>query len=133
MRQVDEHPAAVHLGDELPAELSLRKTRLQTIRDAKKRLEARKAQEAREEDERKARKAAEEAMWAWYLEWSTIARHAISDRNLLRALGFLCRRLGLFEMPRGLLPRPPGEIGSTVDAVDGLGSCEVMANRAYAA
>ena len=28
-------------------------------------------------------------MWAWYLEWSTIARRAITDRRLLRQLGFL--------------------------------------------
>ncbi|MCX4247982.1 hypothetical protein [Paraliomyxa miuraensis] len=32
---------------------------------------------------------AEDAMWAWYLEWSEIARSAIKDRNLLRRLGFL--------------------------------------------
>ncbi|MCA9710767.1 MAG: hypothetical protein KDK70_33305 [Myxococcales bacterium] len=36
--------------------------------------------------------AAEEAMWAWYLEWSEIARSAIKDRSLLRRLGFLSRR-----------------------------------------
>jgi hypothetical protein len=35
--------------------------------------------------------AAVEAMWAWYLEWSSIARQAIQNRNLLRALGFLRR------------------------------------------
>ncbi len=33
--------------------------------------------------------AAEEAMWAWYLEWSIIARQAVHDRRLLRSLGFL--------------------------------------------
>jgi hypothetical protein len=27
-------------------------------------------------------------MWSWYLEWSTLARVAISDRRLLRSLGF---------------------------------------------
>ncbi len=47
-------------GDELPGELALREKRLKVIRDAKKRLEDRKAQEAREEDERKARRAKEE-------------------------------------------------------------------------
>ncbi len=47
-------------GDELPAELARRETRLKTIVEAKKRLEHRKAQEAREEDERRARKAKEE-------------------------------------------------------------------------
>jgi Sec-independent protein translocase protein TatA len=40
------------------------------------------------------RKAAEEAMWAWYLEWSAIARQIIQDRNLLRSLGFLRRAAG---------------------------------------
>ncbi|HEU4407996.1 MAG TPA: hypothetical protein VFS43_22230 [Polyangiaceae bacterium] len=30
---------------------------------------------------------AEAAMWAWYQEWSTIARMAIADRSLLRLLG----------------------------------------------
>jgi hypothetical protein len=34
------------------------------------------------------RDAAEKAMWGWYLEWSTIARTAIKERYLLRALGF---------------------------------------------
>jgi hypothetical protein len=33
--------------------------------------------------------AAEDAMWSWYLEWSTIVRTAIKDRRLLRQLGFL--------------------------------------------
>jgi hypothetical protein len=40
------------------------------------------------------RSAAEEAMWAWYLEWSTIARQIITDRNQLRSLGFLRRSSG---------------------------------------
>jgi len=35
--------------------------------------------------------AAVESMWQWYLEWSSIARVAISDRRLLRKLGFLRR------------------------------------------
>ena len=33
--------------------------------------------------------AAEDAMWAWYLEWSQIARVAIKQRGLLKELGFL--------------------------------------------
>jgi len=33
--------------------------------------------------------ALEQAMWAWYLEWSAIARASIKDRRLLRTLGFL--------------------------------------------
>ncbi|MDI3283677.1 hypothetical protein [Polyangium sp. 15x6] len=32
---------------------------------------------------------AETALWAWYLEWSAIARRAITQRGLLRQLGFL--------------------------------------------
>lgn len=28
-------------------------------------------------------------MWSWYLEWSRIARAVITDRRLLRDLGFL--------------------------------------------
>lgn len=32
---------------------------------------------------------AEAALWAWYLEWSAIARRAITQRGLLRQLGFL--------------------------------------------
>jgi hypothetical protein len=33
--------------------------------------------------------AAEKAMWAWYLEWSEIARAVITSRRQLRMLGFL--------------------------------------------
>ncbi len=33
-------------------------------------------------------KAAEDALWQWYLEWSQIARTVIHDGRLLRALGF---------------------------------------------
>lgn len=32
---------------------------------------------------------AEAALWAWYLEWSKIARTTITQRSLLRQLGFL--------------------------------------------
>ncbi len=38
------------------------------------------------EEEMQAREA---AMWSWYLEWSAIARSAIRQRGILRALGFL--------------------------------------------
>lgn len=41
------------------------------------------------EDIAAARAEAEEAMWAWYLEWSAIARQGITDRRVLRSLGFL--------------------------------------------
>lgn len=36
--------------------------------------------------------AAEQAMWAWYLEWSEIARTHISQRRVLKLLGFLQSR-----------------------------------------
>lgn len=41
------------------------------------------------EEERTRLAEAENAMWAWYLEWAEIARTAIKDRALLRRLGFL--------------------------------------------
>ena len=41
------------------------------------------------EEERTRLAEAEDAMWAWYLEWAEIARVAIKDRALLRRLGFL--------------------------------------------
>jgi antitoxin component HigA of HigAB toxin-antitoxin module len=34
------------------------------------------------------REQAEKALWSWYREWSTIARNAVTDGNLLRGLGF---------------------------------------------
>lgn len=34
----------------------------------------------------------DENLWAWYREWSTIARAVITDRRSLRALGFLSDR-----------------------------------------
>ena len=41
------------------------------------------------EDEAARLVEAEDKLWAWYLEWSTIARKAITDRRLLKSLGFL--------------------------------------------
>jgi hypothetical protein len=35
---------------------------------------------------------AEEAAWAWYLEWGQVARVAVKQRVLLRQLGFLATR-----------------------------------------
>lgn len=40
-------------------------------------------------DTKEALKAREAALWAWYLEWSAIARVKLNDKNALRALGFL--------------------------------------------
>ncbi|MEM1416277.1 MAG: hypothetical protein AAGH15_15320 [Myxococcota bacterium] len=48
--------------------------------------------EPREDDEAdfaEELRAAEDAMWTWYLEWSAIARAVIRDRRLLRSMGFL--------------------------------------------
>ena len=45
-------------------------------------------------DAARAAEAAEAAMWAFYLEWSALARHAIKDGNLLRILGFKKRTGG---------------------------------------
>ncbi|MEO0323293.1 MAG: hypothetical protein AAF447_10080 [Myxococcota bacterium] len=36
--------------------------------------------------------SAEDALWTWYLEWSAIARARITDRRLLRSMGFLRSR-----------------------------------------
>ncbi|MBI2391161.1 MAG: hypothetical protein HYV09_16345 [Deltaproteobacteria bacterium] len=38
--------------------------------------------------------AAEREAWAWYLEWSTVARAVISDGRVLRRLGFSARGKG---------------------------------------
>lgn len=37
---------------------------------------------------REQQRVADEQLWAWYLEWSTVARLAVTDRRYLRALGF---------------------------------------------
>lgn len=42
-----------------------------------------------EPEDQEAHEAAERELWTWYLEWSAIARVAISDRRMLRSLGFL--------------------------------------------
>ena len=48
-------------------------------------------------------KAAEDALWSWYLEWSAIARVAVKSRPLLRELGFLrTTRSGLEEVVEGV-------------------------------
>ncbi|NUO50283.1 MAG: hypothetical protein HOV80_15620 [Polyangiaceae bacterium] len=39
----------------------------------------------------------EAAMWAWYIEWSRIARQTIANRQVLRGLGFLVRKSGAVE------------------------------------
>ena len=46
------------------------------------------------EEQEAALEAAEDAMWAWYIEWSKIARIAVKQRPLLRQLGFLAVKRG---------------------------------------
>jgi hypothetical protein len=49
----------------------------------------------------------ERDLWNWYLEWSGIARIAISDRRLLRTLGFLRDSSGSNREPE--VPEEPGD------------------------
>lgn len=51
------------------------------------------------EDEKAALQRTEDALWAYYLEWSQVARIAVKQRPLLRQLGFL-------------VPRSSGDTGS---------------------
>lgn len=44
------------------------------------------------EEERRANDRAEAALWAWYCEWSRIARVAIQSRGVLRQLGLASLR-----------------------------------------
>lgn len=78
-RGIDAH--AIHEAEALL-------DRLQTTASPDEALEAYEA----EVDDSAAYAEAETALWAWYLEWSTIARRVIKTRSLLRKLGFL--RLG---------------------------------------
>src|SRR5262249_20389158 len=46
--------------------------------------------------------AADKALWAWYLEWSAVARTVIRDRRTLISLGFLrVSRQGVIEVDDG--------------------------------
>ena len=49
---------------------------------------------------------AEDAVWAWYLEWSQVARVAIKQRALLRQMGFLGERAEAAEEPEPIAPNP---------------------------
>ena len=57
---------------------------------------------------------AEAAMWKWYLEWGEIARVAITDRRLLRELGYLNAKRPISEEGE---PSEPGgdEAGAEVE------------------
>jgi hypothetical protein len=60
--------------------------------------------------------AAEDAMWSYCLLWSATARRAISDRHLLRQLGFLRSQRGGDEASPGreaLGETPPGDGNAT--------------------
>jgi hypothetical protein len=59
------------------------------------------------EEQQKELEKAEEAMWAWYLEWSQIARVAIKQRALLKELGFLNTRRGAEEEEGERATTPP--------------------------
>ena len=65
------------------------------------------------EDDAGAVQAAEDALWTWYLEWSGIARTRITDRRLLRSMGFLRyrgrgQRLDVIETEPGSEDDAPG-------------------------
>jgi hypothetical protein len=52
--------------------------------------------------------AAEEKFWHWYLEWSQLAHTCISDRRLLREMGFLAPQHHVNDqLPDG--PTAPGQ------------------------
>jgi len=58
---------------------------------------------------------AEDALWAWYLEWSKVARVAIKQRQLLRQLGFLTRH-PVEEEPSPAVGGAPGTAGGAQGA-----------------
>ncbi len=64
------------------------------------------------EDQRAEAARAEDALWAWYLEWSRIARTAVKQRVLLHQLGFLSDHSSSEPTdppvpPEGSHPTPP--------------------------
>ncbi|MBK8256228.1 MAG: hypothetical protein IPK82_26620 [Polyangiaceae bacterium] len=60
--------------------------------------------------------AAESAMWAWYREWSDIARTVIKQRSLLRLMGFLqTNRAGVEEEVVDEEDEVEGEASEKVD------------------
>ena len=69
-------------------------------------------------------KAAEDKLWAWYLEWSGIARVAVRDGRLLRTLGFSRKRSSGDPAPAATVATPTlapwGATGSR--AVRGCGA-----------
>jgi hypothetical protein len=64
--------------------------------------------------------AAEAELWAWYLEWSTIARTVVTNRRHLRALGFLQNARGeIVEAPLEEEPTEDDEPASPAPAPAG--------------
>lgn len=59
--------------------------------------------------------AAEDALWAWYIEWSKIARVAVKQRVLLKQLGFLAARRGGAD-EEAEVESPPATPGATPPA-----------------
>jgi len=55
----------------------------------------------------------EDALWKWYLEWSGIARVAITDGRVLRQLGFARNRKHDELGPPGLEPPSPAPAASS--------------------
>lgn len=64
-------------------------------------------------------RAAEQALWRWYIEWSTIARTVITDRRLLRELGFRQARKGARRAKRKPATSNAGKGGQRAAASDG--------------
>jgi hypothetical protein len=73
------------------------------------------------EDEPVLDPAAEDAMWSYYLQWSAIARTAITDRRLLRQLGFLRPQRGTGSGEE-LDPELPGDLPETEPAEPDAGA-----------
>jgi hypothetical protein len=61
---------------------------------------------------------AEDAMWAWYLEWSQFVRSAITNRRLLRQLGFLSSSGSSVDEPatQGSAATTPAATGAAAPA-----------------
>jgi len=73
---------------------------------------------------------AEADMWAWYIEWSKIARIAVKQRALLKQLGFLVARRGTDEEDEPEVT-PPGPVAPPTTAPNaGNGGATVSAAAA---
>jgi hypothetical protein len=91
LARMAQEPALGARGAEARALLEKRGLDAQAIAMAGDLLEQLRTLQPPAEPERDiaAEAAAEAALWSWYREWSEIARVAITDRRLLRELGFL--------------------------------------------